>query len=206
MMIMAFAQTLWQDLQYSLRQLRKSPSFTLTAIASLALGIGATSAVFSVVYGVLMNPYPYKNSDRMVHLVVQPKDGDQNFIGLTGPQIELLRKAQAVDSVGATDEWNLFTTDSDVPDDVSTTYVTINTFQHFGTPALLGRTFLPSDARDGLDLPQFAVLSYKFWQRHFGGAPDIVGKRIQLSHENYAILGVMGPRFTWDDADVYVPL
>jgi hypothetical protein len=69
--------TFWQDFRFSLRQWRKSPSFTPTAIASLALGIGATSAVFSVVYGVLMNPYPYKNADRMVHLVLEQKTGGE---------------------------------------------------------------------------------------------------------------------------------
>lgn len=198
--------TFWQDFRFSLRQLRKSPSFTLTAIASLALGIGATSAVFSVVYGVLMNPYPYKNADRMVHLVLEQKSGGEYWFGLTGPQIEQLRKAQCVDSVAATDEWNLFTTDADVPDDVSATYFTMNAFQHFGTPALLGRTFAPSDAPEGQEPPQLAVLGYRFWERHYGAAADVVGRTIQLSHKGYAIIGVMGPRFTWNDADIYIPL
>jgi putative ABC transport system permease protein len=198
--------TFWQDFRFSLRQLRKSLSFTLTAIASLALGIGATSAVFSVIYGVLMNPYPYKNAHRMVHLVLEQKAGGEYWFGLTGPQIEQLRQVPSIDSVAATDEWNLFTTDSDVPDDVSATYFTMNAFQHFGVPALLGRTFAPSDVPEGEEPPQVAVLGYRFWERHYGAAQDVVGRTIQLSHKSYAIIGVMGPRFTWNDADVYIPL
>ena len=79
-------QILLQDFRYSLRQLIKSPGFTLTAIISLALGIGATTAVFSFVYAVLMNPYPYAAPDRMAHLVVKDRAGEDHYIGLNAPQ------------------------------------------------------------------------------------------------------------------------
>src|SRR5579863_5232067 len=124
-------QTFVQDLRYTLRQLRKSPSFTLTAIVSLALGIGATTAVFSVVYAVMMNPYPYQASDRMVHLVLEKKTGGEYWVALNGPQIQQLWKASCVESVAASDSWNLVTTDSDVPEDVDGAYFTPNAFQHF---------------------------------------------------------------------------
>src|SRR5579862_9201342 len=102
-------QTLLQDFRFSFRQLFKSPGFSLTAILSLALGIGATTAVFSVVYAVLMNPYPYRASDRMVHLVLEPKKGGRYFAGLTGPQVHQLRLSRSVESVVAEDDWSLTT-------------------------------------------------------------------------------------------------
>ena len=199
-------QTFVQDLRYGLRQLQKSPGFTATAILSLALGIGATTAVFSVVYAVLLDPYPYANSDRMVHLVAKNKAGEDRWFGLTGPQYQQYRKAQAVESAVAEDGWNLTTTGSDLPEDVNAVYFTGNGFNHFGVPALVGRGLIPADAPEGQDPQPVAVLGYKFWQRHYNGDRDIIGKTIQLVHKNYTIVGVAQPRFTWGDGDVYLPL
>jgi hypothetical protein len=106
-------QTFLQDLRYALRQLRKSPGFTATAILSLALGIGATTAVFSVVYAVLLDPYPYADSDRMAHLFAKDKAGVDRWMGLTGPQYQQYRNAHSVESAVAEDEWNLTTTAGD---------------------------------------------------------------------------------------------
>ena len=199
-------QTFLQDLQYALRQLRNSPGFAGTAILSLALGIGATTAVFSVVYAVLMNPYPYRGAERMVHLVLEKKTGGRFFVGLTGPQLHQIRLAKSVESVVAEDHWSLTTTDGDVPDDVAGVYLTSNAFEHFGVPALLGRGLIPSDAPYGRDPQPVVVLSNAFWQRHYNGNRDIVGKTIQLVHKAYTIVGVAQPRFTWGDGDVYLPL
>jgi putative ABC transport system permease protein len=199
-------RVLLHDSIFAFRQLRKSPGFALTAILSLALGIGATTAVFSVVYGVLMNPYPYKDADRMVHLVLKDKAGNKNWPGLTGPQIHQMRQAHAIESVVGEDEWNLTTTDEDLPEDVVAVYLTPNATTHFGVPALLGRGLIPSDAPDGQDPQPVAVLSHKFWQRHYGASPDALGRTLRLVHKSYTIVGVMPPRFTWGDADVYLPL
>jgi predicted permease len=176
------------------------------AILSLALGIGATTAVFSVVYGVLVNPYPYANSDRMVHLVVHDAAGNRRFVNLNGPQLQQLRQARSAESVAAMDEWNLTTTEGDLPEDVQAVYLTSNAFNHFGVPVLLGRGLLPSDGPDGQDPENVAVLGYQFWQRHYNGDPGIVGRKIQLVHKNYEIVGVVRPRFTWGDGEVYLPL
>jgi predicted permease len=189
-----------------MRQLRHSPGFTATAILSLALGIGATTAVFSVTYAVLLDPYPYANSDRMVHLVVKTKSGRDVWLGFTGPQFQKLRETQAVESVVAEDSWNLTTTGGDLPEDVNAVYLTGNGFIHFGVPTLLGRGLQPSDAPEGQDPQPVAVLGYKYWQRHYNGETHVVGKTIQLVHKNYTIIGVAQPRFTWGDAEVYLPL
>jgi putative ABC transport system permease protein len=194
------------DARYGLRMLLKNPGFAAVAISSLALGIGATTAVFSVVYGVLVNPYPYANSDRMVHLVVHDNAGNRRFVNLNGPQLRELRQATSVESVAAMDEWDLTTTEGDLPENVQAVYLTSNAFIHFGVPALLGRGFLPSDAPEGQDPENVAVLGYQFWQRHYNGDPDIVGKKIQLVHKSYEVVGVVRPRFTWGDGEVYLPL
>jgi predicted permease len=195
------------DARYGLRMLAKNPGFAIVAILSLALGIGATTAMFSVIYGVLVNPYPYANSDRMVHLVANDAHGNRRFfINLTGPQLQQLRQATSVESSAAMDGWDLTTTEGDLPENVQGVYLTSNAFVHFGVPTLLGRGLLPSDAPDGQDPENVVVLGYQFWQRHYGGDPDIVGKNIQLVHKSYSIVGVVRRRFTWGDGEVYLPL
>jgi putative ABC transport system permease protein len=195
-----------QDLGYAFQQLRKNPGFAATAIFSLALGIAATTSVFSVVYAVLLDPYPYKHADRMVHIVLQDKAGNEKGFGLTGSQVQTLRKCSVVDSVAAEDDWNLTTTGADVPEDVNGIYLTANATSHFGVTPLLGRGFIDSDAPNGSDPQPVAVLGYQFWQRYYGGDPAVLGRKLQLVHKPYLIVGVMPQRFTWGDGDVYLPL
>lgn len=197
---------LLQDLRYGLRQLRRSPGFTITAILSLALGIGATTAVFSVVYAVVLDPYPYLEVDRMIHPVITTKRGGDWWLSFTGPQYQQIRQSPSVESAFAQDEWNLTTTGGDLPEDVDAIYFTGNAFNQLGVPAMLGRGLQPSDAPEGQDPQPVAVLGYKFWLRHYNGEQAAIGKNIQLVHKNYAIVGVMPPRFSWGDADVYLPL
>ena len=199
-------QTLLQDLRFTLRQLRQSAGFTLTAILSLALGIGATTAVFSVVYAVLMNPYPYAAPDRMVHMRLVDSAGRNRGFGLTGAQWQVIRKAPVVEDAFISDDWNLTVTGHDLPEDVNGVYMTSNGFNFMGVPPALGRGLVPSDAIDGQDPQPVVVLSYKFWQRHFNGNPAVLGQTLQLVRKNYTVVGVAAPRFTWDDGDVYLPL
>ena len=199
-------QTLVQDLRFSIRQLLKNPGFSLTAVISLALGIGATTAVFSVVYAILMDPYPYAAPDRMVHMrAVDDADQDRGF-GLDGAQWQEIRKSPVVEDTFMMDGWSLTVTGHDLPEDVQGIYLTSNAFQFFGVPAALGRGFVPSDAIDGQEPQPVAVLGYKFWQRHFNSDAGVIGQTIQLVRKNYTIVGVAAPRFTWGDGDVYLPL
>ncbi len=173
---------------------------------SLALGIGATTAVFSVIHAVLMNPYPYAAADRIVTLVTQDKAGNENSVYVTGSQLQELRDAKAVDIVLAQQNWELSTTGSDVPADVRAVFFTVNASSFFGVPALLGRGLIPSDAAGEADSQPVAVLSYLLWQRQFAGSADVLGKTLQLDHKNYTIVGVLPRRFAWILADVYLPL
>ena len=199
-------QSLLQDLRYSLRQLVKSPGFSLTAVISLALGIGATTAVFSVIYAALINPYPYPAAGRIVRLTVKNKTGEDQGISLNGPQIQQLRQSPAVESLVAMDGWALTLTGHDLPENVEAIYLTSNGFNFLGVPPLLGRGLAPADAVDGEDPQPVVVLGYKFWQRHFSSNPAVLGKTLQLDRKNYTIVGIAAPRFTWYSADVYLPL
>jgi predicted permease len=199
-------QVLHQDIRYSLRQFIKNPGFTLTALISLALGIGATTAVFSVIYAALMNPYPYPNADRIVRVTMESKAGSDNWTNLNGPQIQQVRQLGVVESVLAMDFHAMTLTGPDLPENVNVVGLIANGFTDLGVPPALGRGLLPSDAIDGEDPQPVVVIGYKFWQKHFLGNPDVVGKTLQLDRKDYLIVGVAAPRFTWYSADVYRPL
>jgi predicted permease len=198
--------SLLSDLRYATRELRKRPGFTLTAVLSLGLGIGATSAVFSVIYAVLIDPFPYPGADRLMELVVRDPAGRDRFPGLNGVQIEQLRQAKCVESITAGDWWNLTTTDSELPEDVQAVYLSPNAPSHLGTRALMGRWMIPSDAPPGQEPQPVVVLGYEFWQRYFGANPGVIGRTLQLVHKNYEVIGVMPPRFKWGQGDIYLPL
>ena len=193
------------DFKFAVRELRKRPGFALTAILSLALGIGATSAVFSIIYAVLIDPFPYRDADRIMVLRTVDKTGKERGRGLNGPQIFQLRHAKVLENIVAMDEWNLTTTDSDLPEDVPTSFLSSGAATQFGVRPLLGRWFVESDAPDGRDPQPVVVLGYQFWQRYYGGERNVVGRTLQLVHKNYQIVGVMPPRFRWYDCDIYLP-
>ena len=197
---------LLQDVRYSLRQLKQNPGFSITAIVSLALGIAATTAVFSVVYAVVMSPYPYRASDRMVHMRLIEKSGQEDAFGLTPAQWQELRRSPVVEDSFMINTGSLTLTGRDLPEEVAVGYMTSNGFEYLGVPAILGRGLLLSDAVDNLHPQPVAVLSYKLWQRRFGGDPAVVGKTIQLTRKTYTVVGVASSRFTWSDADIYMPL
>lgn len=194
------------DLRYTVRELRKRPTFALTAILSLALGIAATSAVFSVVYAVLLDPFPYPGSDRLMEPSMLDQAGNDRYAGLNGTQMEQLRHAKSVESIAGMDFWNLTTTDSDLPEDVQANYLSPDDPNHWGTKALMGRWLIPSDAPFGQDPQPVVVIGYKFWQRYYLGDPKVIGRTLQLVHKPYQIVGVMPPRFKWGEADIYLPL
>ena len=196
----------FQDLRYSARQLIKNPGFTLTAVTSLALGIGAATAVFSVIYAVLMNPYPYPAADRIVRLTTQSVAGSGDPVYLNGAEIQALRQSPVVDSVLAMDYQMLMLTGQDLPENVNTASLISNGFQDLGVPPFLGRGLWPSDSVDGQEPRAVALLSYRFWRKHYLSDPHVVGRTIQLDHRNFEIVGVAAPRFTWGEADIYLPL
>src|ERR1700694_4419448 len=199
-------QILLQDLRFAFRQIIRNPGFSLTAILSLTLGIGATVAVYSILYDAVLHTWPYAGIERICDVWITDNAGHEDTWGLTGPQIRQLRQTHAAEDVVASNYTNQTVTGSDVPDDVVVNEMTGSHFQFLGLRPILGRYIMPADAPDGQDPQPGAVLSYKFWQRHYRNDPAVVGKTIQLNHKAYTILGVMPVRFTWRDGDVYIPL
>ena len=194
----------FQDLRYAIRQIRKSPGFALTALVSLTLGIGATTAIFSVVYGVLLDPYPYKDADRMVHVELRDKSGRGPLLMVNGEESQELRQVSAIDDVFLQTGQQRTLTGGQFPISVTVGQYSPNLFTYMGVPPAVGRGFTPSDAPGGKASP-VAVLSYLFWQRQFAGNRSAVGKTIELDHDLYTVIGVAPARFTWGDSDVYVP-
>src|SRR5215469_13080044 len=199
-------QVLLQDLRFAIRQIFRNPGFSLTAVLSLTLGIGATIAVYSILYDAVLHPWPYAGIERICDVWITDNAGHEDTWGLTGPQIRQLRQAHAVEDAVASNYTNQTVTGSDVPDDVVVDEMTGSHFQFLGLRPILGRYITPTDAPDGQDPQPVAVLSYKFWQRHYRGDPAVVGKTVQLDHRTYTVLGIMPVRFTWRDGDVYIPL
>jgi predicted permease len=199
-----------QDVRYGIRQLRKSPGFALIAVLSLAVGIGAATAVFSIVYATLLHPYPFRDWERLVTLTVNDKSDNTRFVRINGEQLRQLRAANVVEEVVAFDGLNLVTSgamgEGDLPEDVNAVRWTTNALDYFGVPPVMGRGFVSSDAPEGQEPQPVALLSYLFWQRHFGSDKNVVGQTIELAHVKYRIVGVMSPQINWAGGDVYLPL
>jgi predicted permease len=196
------ARIFFQDLRFAARQLIRSPGFAFAAILSLTLGIGATVSVFSVIYAVLLHPWPYRDSSHIVQLYLTDPSGRDDVVGLRSGQIDQLRQSSIFSDVVALRESYLGDTGGEYPDDVDVVAMTGNAFPFFGVPALLGRTFGPADQTSQL----VTVLTYQYWQRRFQGRAEVVGQTLYLDHKPYTIVGVMPRSFTWMDPDVYVPL
>jgi putative ABC transport system permease protein len=200
------------DLRFGLRSLLHTPLVSVVAALSLALGIGGTVTVFSVIYDAMLHPYPYDHPERIVQIrIVSPnRPGAAAQFGilqhLSGQQLRQLRSLPGIEDVIGMQTANLTITGNAVPEAPFVTRVTGNSFHFLGIPALLGRMISPSDAPDGKDPQPVAVISYIFWQSHFSGDPDVVGKSIQLDHVDYHILGVIPPRYRWMDQDIFIPL
>jgi putative ABC transport system permease protein len=195
---------LWNDVRYSLQTFIKNPGFTIAAVAALALGIGANTAIFSVVNAVLLKPLTYPDADRIVEIELTGPEGGgpgasipefQNY----QQQTSIFKDVAAHDSAGPG-----FNITGDRPDQIHGIHVTEGYFRLFGAPVMLGRTFTQQE-----DMPnggKVVVLSYGLWQRRFGGNPNIVGGSLSLGNEPYTIVGVLGRDFLSDpEADIWLP-
>jgi len=198
--------TLFPDVSFAIRQLTKNRTYSLTAILSLALGIGATASVYSVLYGVLIDPYPYRDAERIAFITFQNKQGDGRDIPLTIAEVDELRQAKSVEDAFAQNDTGMVATDGEIPQSVKVLEMTGNGLQFLGAPPLMGRVFTGAEAPAGVAPPPVAVISYLFWKTHFASTPDVLGKVLELNQHKYTVIGVVGPRFTWHDSEVYLPM
>jgi len=199
------AEYIWRDIRFAVRSLLKAPGFTIVAILVIAVGIGANTAVFSVINTVLLKPLTYPDPQSLVHLM---NTGDQgSFPGANVPKFNIWRQqtgifqqVAAYDSGGA----GLNLTGNDQPEQVQGVHVSADYFSILGAPVIAGRTF--TAAEDSPHGGNFVVLSYGLWKRRYGGDRGIVGNNIQLNGQPYQVVGVIGREFVTDNpADLWLP-
>ena len=197
---------LGQDIRFALRNLRKSPAFAIIAAVTLALGIGASTAIFSVIENVLMEPFPYTDAQRLVS--VQIHDTEQNDpggrAGYSGPEfLDYIAQNHVFDRVIANAGKDVLYRSGEGTERFDGNYVTPGTFEFLGMPALLGRVAQPADYEPGA--PPVFVLRYKTWVTRFSADPSLVNKTFVLNGTQRTLIGIMPPRFGWGDADMWIP-
>ena len=197
-------ENLTRDLRYTVRTLARTPGFTLTAILVMALGIGATTALFTVVRSVLLNPLPYPNSSRLVSLYESENASTRSVASPWMPVAggvfhEWQRATQNTAQMALVSPWqgyNVSATGGQLPESITAAWVSWNLFRVLGVAPALGRDFLASD--DQPSAAATAILSNSFWKRRFAADPSIVGKTVYLNANPYTIIGVMPESFPWN--------
>jgi len=202
-------ESLLQDIRYGLRMLRKSPGFTVVAVLTLALGIGANTAIFSVVNGVLLNPLPYAQPEQLVALYQRTSNFEEASIPYPS-FLDWQRENRSFSAIAAyrSDDFNLSGTGR--PERLKAGMVSADFFPLFGVKPIVGRTF--TDSEDQLGEAPVALISEDLWKREFAASPDVVGKAIDLNDSSYTVIGVVPENFHYrnnnfgEDKDVYVPI
>lgn len=192
-------QTIWQDLRFGLRMLWKKPGFTLIAVITLALGIGANTAIFSVVNAVLLQPLPYANANELasVYLSSVGDSVDSRFPFTPAAYLNLKTHNAAFTDLAALSNkgWPANLTGAGEPERLQGYQVSANLFPLLGVNAELGRTFVAEEDRPGPN--RVVVLSHDLWQRRFGGERDVLGRKLNLNGETYDVVGVLPPDFRY---------
>jgi putative ABC transport system permease protein len=201
-----FLASFTQDLRYAFRQFRRNPGFALVAIITLGLGIGASTAIFSVIDNVLLEPFPYKDARHIVYPRVHgatqgPEEGRQGFS--SDELLAFVSQNHSLDGViGTTDDPVLYKHGAGV-EWLYGADMTPGSFEFFGLPTLLGRVFRPADYKP--EAPPVFVLRYKAWKARFNGDPNVLNKVFVLNGTARTLVGIMPPRFGWYDADLWIP-
>lgn len=185
-------KNLWLDVRFAMRQLRKSPGFSLTAVLTLAFGIGATTAIFSIVEGVLLRPLPFPQPNRLVVLsdiLENANLGTNGESGVTAPEIITYeRDTRSFASLGGYQQTGYELSGAGAPAQISAARLTGSVFPALGVSPLIGRVFTP---QEDTNRAQVTVISYTMWRSRFGGDASVLGRKIQLDRKTYQIIGVM---------------
>ena len=197
-----FMETVWQDLRYSGRMLLKHPGFTIIAVLTLALGIGANTAIFSIVNAVLLRPFPYHAPDQLVTLGEFAPGASVSYPNFVDWRAQSTL-FESVSAVRSNESYNF--TGAGEPERLQGRLVSAGFFSLLGIKPVLGRDFVTEDDHPGAD--PTVVLSYSFWSRRFGNDPNILGKQITLNNRSYTVVGVAPENFQYGlDADVSIPI
>ncbi len=200
-----WVEQFFQDLRYATRMLWKSQSFTLVAAVTLALGIGVNTALFSVVYGILLEPYPYAKSAEIWAPELRATDTSREWGWRTSDYLEMA-KLPSVRSAMATNIVSSSLSGGVNPEIINTPRLTATAFDFLGVAPVLGRGFTAADFTTSGEAQPVVVLSFRFWQRMFEGKPDVLGRTLVLDDQTYTVIGVMPPRFTWYGGELWLPL
>jgi predicted permease len=201
---MAFVETMWQDLRFAFRMLRKNVGFTAVAILTLALGIGANTAIFSVVYAVLLQPLPYKNSSQLVILnETTPRIGT---VSVSYPNfLDWRASSRTFSQMSAVAEMSFNLSGVSQPENINGHAVSPNFLSMLSVRPILGRDFQESEEKAGT--APVVMLSYSLWRTHLGADPDVIGKTISLDGHGYTIVGVLPPTMRFlEKTDVLLPI
>jgi putative ABC transport system permease protein len=200
-------EDLWQDLRFGARTLRKSPGFTLVAVLTLALGVGANSAIFSVVNAVLLRPLPYKDPDRLV-MVWEKGNPDEFPINSVSAAnfIDWREQSRVFEGMSVLGRASFNLTGAGEPLRVDGRRVSANLFRLLGVEPQLGRAFLPEEDDPGAG--RVVILSHGLWQRRFGADPSVVGRPVNMNGHSYTVVGVMSPQFQFPSRqdELWVPI
>ncbi|HEY0702686.1 MAG TPA: ABC transporter permease [Candidatus Acidoferrales bacterium] len=199
-------ESLIQNIKYGLRSLAKSPGFTLVAIVTLALGIGANTAIFSVVNAVLLQPLSYPQPERLVQLQLKGEEGTSGALSIPNYNV-MSAQTQAFEAVAVFDSSGpgINLTGADRPEQLKGIHVSSGYFQVFGAPVALGRVFTAEEDRPGG--PSVAVISNGLWRSRFGSDPGMIGRTLELGGDPYTVIGVLGASYQSDpQADVWLPV
>src|SRR6516162_5766907 len=197
---------LGQDLRHALRNLGKSQGFAVVAVLTLALGIGASTAIFSVLDNVLMEPFPYPDASRFMSLQIHDTEQSQpgGRGGFNGSEyLEYAEQNHVFDGVIGSANTDVLYRSGEGSLRFHGSHVTPGTFEFLGMPALFGRVMQPADYEPGA--PPVFVLRYKVWVKDFGADPNVINKTFVLNDTPRTLIGVMPPRFGWGDADLWIP-
>jgi predicted permease len=193
------------DLRYALRIFRRSPGVAATAVVSLAVGIAAATGVFSIVNAALLNPFPFAGINRIVRLDMID-NGKPRGLSVTARQLVALQHSDVLDGAFASNNWEMTLTGRGLPEAVPTQYFSANGLDVLGVPPLLGRVFNEADGPAGEQPQRVVVLTYRFWQRHFGGRREAVGQTLYLNREPYTVIGVLPRQYFYTGPEILVPL
>jgi putative ABC transport system permease protein len=198
-------EALYQDLRFGVRMLLKKPGFALIVVITLALGIGANTAIFSVAHAVILNPFPYPDHSRIYYLYQNlPKINVQGYFGASGNGFYEIAQRKAFERVAAAEATlsrNL--TGGLEPERITGARVSADFFPLLGVNPLLGRTIMAED--QGPRGERVLVINHSLWQRRFGGKPEVIGQKVFLDDEPYTLVGVMPPHFFFEDREAYIP-
>ena len=199
-------ETILKDFRFALRLMRRSPGLTAVVLSTLAVGIGATTAVFTIVHALLLRPLPFPDADHLVMIWERPPHTDHRNVTSMDNFLAWQARSRSFDVMAAFHTTPLNLIGGDEPVQVTGAAVTADFFRVLGTPPLLGRTFAPGE--DAAGAAPTVVLTHGFWQRRFGGRTDVIGRRISVNVTHHEIIGVMPPGFAFPDrrVDVFVPL